>query len=49
MIINSKTVTLAEAATMLNMNEQKVLQLSQHRYLEQSKPKNGNGASWGGR
>lgn len=41
MIINSKTVTLAEAATMLGMTEQKVLQLSQHGYLEQSKPENG--------
>ncbi|CAM3464238.1 hypothetical protein [Marinicrinis lubricantis] len=41
MIINSKTVSLAEAATMLGMTEQKVLQLSQHGYLEQSKPENG--------
>ncbi|MED4354598.1 hypothetical protein P9265_20185 [Schinkia azotoformans] len=41
MIINSKTVPLAEAATMLGMTEQKVLQLSQHGYLEQSKPENG--------
>jgi hypothetical protein len=41
MIINSKTVSLTEAARMLGLSEQKILQLSQHGYLEQSKPENG--------
>ncbi|MBD0383283.1 helix-turn-helix domain-containing protein [Paenibacillus sedimenti] len=41
MIINSKTVSLTEAAAMLGMSEQKILQLRQHGYLEQSKPENG--------
>ncbi|NIK75009.1 hypothetical protein FHS15_000107 [Paenibacillus castaneae] len=41
MIINSKTVSLTEAATRLGMTEQKVLQLSHHGYLEQAKPENG--------
>lgn len=41
MIINSKVITLSEAATMLNQTEQEVLRLSQYGYLEQSKPDNG--------
>ncbi|AWB43417.1 hypothetical protein DCC85_03720 [Paenibacillus sp. CAA11] len=41
MIINHKAVSLTEAATMLNLNEQEVLRLSQHGYLEQSKPEDG--------
>ncbi|MEZ2658683.1 hypothetical protein [Aneurinibacillus aneurinilyticus] len=41
MIINSKAVSLTEAAKMLGMTEQKVLQLSHHGYLEQAKPENG--------
>ncbi|KZE67265.1 hypothetical protein AV545_23490 [Paenibacillus jamilae] len=41
MIINSKTVSLTEAATMLGKSEQEVLRLSQYGYLEQSKPESG--------
>lgn len=41
MIINSKAVSLTEAATMLGMTEREVLRLSQHGYLEQSKPEGG--------
>lgn len=41
MIINSKAVSITEAATMLGMTEQEVLGLSQHGYLEQSKPEDG--------
>lgn len=40
MIINSKAVSLSEAAAMLGMTEQEVLRLSQG-YLEQSKLENG--------
>ncbi|MDF2649508.1 MAG: hypothetical protein K0Q73_5313 [Paenibacillus sp.] len=41
MIINSKAVSLTEATTKLGMSEQEVLRLSQHGYLEQSKPVGG--------
>ncbi|MNP34666.1 hypothetical protein D3C76_1279640 [compost metagenome] len=41
MIINSKAVSLTEAATMLGKSEQEVLRLSQYGYLEQSKPEGG--------
>ncbi|WP_405168932.1 hypothetical protein [Paenibacillus sp. FSL H3-0286] len=41
MIINSKAVSLTEATTMLGMTEREVLRLSQHGYLEQSKPEGG--------
>lgn len=41
MIINSKAVSLSEAATMLGMTEHEVLGLSQHAYLEQCKPEDG--------
>ncbi|WP_211748087.1 hypothetical protein [Paenibacillus sp. Marseille-Q4541] len=41
MIINSKAISLSEAATMLNKTEQEVLRLAQYGYLEQSKPENG--------
>lgn len=41
MIINGKAVSLYEAAAMLGITEQEVLALSQHDYLEQSKPVDG--------
>ncbi|SDF85266.1 hypothetical protein SAMN04488542_11893 [Fontibacillus panacisegetis] len=41
MIINSKAVSLTEAATMLGMTEVEVLRLAQYGYLEQSKPEDG--------
>lgn len=41
MIINSKAVSITEAATMLSKTESEVLRLCQHGYLEQAKPENG--------
>ncbi|MED2257152.1 hypothetical protein ABEO98_23550 [Brevibacillus parabrevis] len=41
MIINSKAVSLSEAATMLGIAEQEVFRLCQYGYLEQSKPEDG--------
>lgn len=41
MIINSKVVSVTEAATMLGKSEQEVLRLCQYGYLEQSKPEGG--------
>ncbi|OBY76513.1 hypothetical protein BBG47_26685 [Paenibacillus sp. KS1] len=41
MIINSKAVSLIEAATMLGMTEEEVLRLSQYGLLEQSKSEDG--------
>lgn len=41
MIINSKAISLSEAATRLNKTVQEVLRLAQHGYLEQSKSENG--------
>jgi len=40
MIINNKAVSLSEAAAMLGRNEQEVLRLCQHGYLEQCKLEN---------
>lgn len=41
MIINSKAVSLTEAATMLGKTESEVLRLCQHGYLEQAMSENG--------